>query len=328
MSQTIDHFMWGFQSQFRINQEVHAKAVFQLLDERFDPEVFLVGILDESRADRHVACVEPEDDFWIPSESFDGVTESAKSLPASYPESQIFHSDSRIQDSETDRLRRRAIRDTIRKTIAECPTKPANMLYFASFPVILDGYLVATMLGLQEDIVKAHTRLRIDRAQIHEHRSFKATISLIDAAIDEFLEDATVELRRPNAGEGPGSTRSPAELIRSAGARFTMDCVYKCDSDLDLVGCWQRFFDACNSISAMRYEQAAGSGRLIVARQQHQTLVPAITFADPVSIQNARGARKLLELASRGLHSTSTRSSYLGWSNYAITSPNKKISSK
>ncbi len=301
MDTAIEHFMWGFQPHFRIGQEVHAKAIFRLLDERFDPEVFLVGVLAENRADCHIACVEPENDFWILSEAFDGVIEAAKLLPATYPESRVLHSHPRVQNSETERLRRRAIHETICKTIAEHRTKPERMLYFASFPVKRDAYLVSTVLGLQEDIVNSHPHLHIDRAQIHEYRSFKSAVSLIDAAITEFLTDAASELGRPDAGEGFGSSRSPAELLRSAGARFTMDCAYKADRDLDLIGCWQRLFDACNDLASLKYEQVAGSGRLIVARREHPALRPAITFGRPVSVHNPRGARKLLELASRGL---------------------------
>jgi hypothetical protein len=293
--------MWGFQSDFRINQEMHAKAVFQLLDEHFEPEVFLVGVLDEHRTDRYPACVEPDVGFWIPSASFDQVMETAAALPASYPESQMGHSHPRMQENEARRLRRRAIHETICKIIADCPAKPVHMTYFASLPVARDGYLISAVLGLQTDIVRSHARLRIDRAWIHEYRSFKATVSLIDAAVDEFLRDAASELGRPDAGEALGSARSPAELIRNAGSRFTMHCVYKCDRDFDLAGAWGQFFDDCNSLAALKYEQVAGSGRLVVARRQHDSLQPVITFVNPVALRNARGARKLLELSSRGI---------------------------
>ncbi len=302
MGQAITHFMWGFQQHFCIDQEVHANAVFRLLDKRFEPEVFLIGILDEDRRDRLPACVEPEDDFWISSNSFYGVLKLAESLPANYPESKVLHSHPGVQDSETERLRRRAIHETVCKIIAECVNKPDGVQYFVSFPVARDGYLVSTVLGLQTEFVVAHPRLTVDRARIHAYRSFKAAVSLVDATVDEFLRDAELELSRPNAGEGLGrSARSPDELVRSAGARFTMDCVYKCDQNLDQIGDWQRFFEACNGIAALKYEQAAGCGRMVVARREHDGVLPAVKFATPLSIRNARGARKVLELAGRGL---------------------------
>ena len=297
----IKHFMWGFQRHFRVNEKLHAQAVFRLLDPRFDPEVFLVGVLDEKATGRHPACVEPEDEFWMPSESFNEVKEAAKPLAATYPESQIVHSHPRAQASEAEGLRRRAIRDIICKTIAECPTKPSGMAYFASFPVHRDGYLISTVLGLQSAVIDSHARLLIDRLHIHEYRSFKAAVSLIDAATDQFLEDSAYGLRQPGAGEGLGSLRSPGELLRIAGDRLTKDCAYKADSDGDVSGYWERLFDACNSIAALKYEQAAASGRIVVAGREHDALSAFISFVTPPDIHNARAARKLLELASRGL---------------------------
>jgi hypothetical protein len=60
MSRAINHFMWGYQPHFRATQEGKAQSILQSLDTRFDPEVFLVGILTDGRQNRHPACVEPE----------------------------------------------------------------------------------------------------------------------------------------------------------------------------------------------------------------------------------------------------------------------------
>ena len=73
MGMTITHFMWGYQPHFRIGQEIVAKRTFQILDENFDPEIFLVGILTEEKDDRFLSCVEPEEDFWIKSEDLNKI---------------------------------------------------------------------------------------------------------------------------------------------------------------------------------------------------------------------------------------------------------------
>jgi len=70
MGNTITHFIWPYQAHFRIWQQGAAARVFQSLDSRFRPKLFLVGILNEKRDDCFFACVEPEDDFWIISEEF------------------------------------------------------------------------------------------------------------------------------------------------------------------------------------------------------------------------------------------------------------------
>jgi len=54
MSLTIKHFMWGYQPIFRVSQEAAVKRVFKLLDGRFNPKIFLVGILIDNLEDRYV----------------------------------------------------------------------------------------------------------------------------------------------------------------------------------------------------------------------------------------------------------------------------------
>lgn len=301
MGKAIKHLMWGYQRHFRIARETRARSLFQLLDERFDPEVFLVGILAEDRNDRYPACVEPEDDLWIPSDAFDGVYEQAKSLASTYPESQLLHSHPLVQQSETERLCRRAVQDTISAVLAEHPMKPAGVRYFPSFPAPRNGYLVTVVLGLQEEVLSSHPRLSIDRAQIHEYRSFKVAVSLIDAAIHEFLEDGRNELVKPDAGAFLGQGKSPAEMMRAAASRLLKDIAYKADPDLDLAGHWEGLFDACAAISSLMYEKAPAMGRIIVAAKAHPALNPKVTFSQPVSVHNARAARKVLELTSQGL---------------------------
>lgn len=302
MGMNIEHFMWGYQMHFRTGAEVHAGSVFRLLDPRFDPEVFLVGILAEDRKDRHPACVEPENYFWIQSEAFNNVPDKAKTLVATYPESQMFHSHPLAQKWETEKLWKRAVQETINRMIDEAPDKPADMTYFASFPALVDGFLVSVVLGLQTAVIDSHYRLGIDRANIHEYRSFKAAVSLIDATVDAFLSDAAQALHAPDAAGFSLMRRSTAETIRSAGNELMTGLAYKADSNLDLIGCWQALFDACNAVAALKYEGTPAAGRAIVARKEHPAVNHVVTFSAPLPVHNSRAARKLLELASHGLH--------------------------
>ena len=92
MHQTIDYFMWGYQSHFRFNCEFEAKRVFQMLDKRFDPEIFLVGVFHEDRSDRFTAFVDPEEDSWIQSEDFCDVISHAEHLIETYPDKELIQS--------------------------------------------------------------------------------------------------------------------------------------------------------------------------------------------------------------------------------------------
>src|SRR5689334_9952961 len=89
MSHDIEYFMWGYQRHFRGREELHSQRLFKCLDERFAPEVFLVGVSQEGNSNRHRACVEPERDYWIHSDAFNDTLKRAKQLVTTYPESNM-----------------------------------------------------------------------------------------------------------------------------------------------------------------------------------------------------------------------------------------------
>jgi len=212
----------------------------------------------------------------------------------------MHHSDHSVQEWEEDVLFKRGVQEAISAVISECPSKPADMLYYPSFPVKLNGFLVSLVLGLQKEVLESHPSLSIDRVNIHECRSFRVAVSLIDAVVLEFLEDVSGELLTSNLGAPPMTGKSPDEILRAAGNRLMLGAAYRADRDLEHIGCWQTMFDVCNRISSLKYEQAAGAGRLILARKGHPALKTNVTFAQPVVVHNARASRKLLELASKG----------------------------
>ncbi|MEK6337534.1 MAG: hypothetical protein AABM67_21650, partial [Acidobacteriota bacterium] len=80
MKNGIQYFMWGYQPNYRIHVKVAAEFALERIDVRSDPQVFLVGILDEAKPNRYPACVEPEHEHWIESEAFNGAVELAASL--------------------------------------------------------------------------------------------------------------------------------------------------------------------------------------------------------------------------------------------------------
>lgn len=309
MSKTIDHFIWGYQPQFRFGQELHAKTIFQGLDKRFDPEVFVVGILIQDHKDRYPACVEPEHDFWIKSDEFDDVLERTKSIIRTYPEAELFHSHPLAQQWHNQRLYKTAVRDAISQVTSECAFKPDKMRHFISYPVELDGYLVSLVLGLQEEVLESHPYLTIDRAAIHEYRSTKVPISLIDAVIDEYLQDVAGELLKPDAGAGIGGGTSSDELLRAAGKRLLTGASYKADETSIQTGYGQILFDSINKVSSLKYEQNISSGRIVLARENHPDLEGEITFSDPKKAFGIKSLRKLLELSSNNvaLHMDTTK---------------------
>lgn len=298
------HFMWGYQPHFRISQECTAQKVFQLLDERFDPEVFLVGILVDGRQDRFPACVEPEEDFWAASELFNTALTFADDIGKEYSERNIMHSHPLVQEGNEDRLWRRSVRDAIGQIINATSQRPPELSYFVSHPAKVEGYLVSVVLGLQTAVLDQHPRLQRGSVPLHQYRDIVVPVSLIDAATIAYLEKASQELRLPDPGCDLSSL-SAEEILRDGVNRLMTGLAYRADQQC--LG-WSQFLASCTSMACDFYEGAAGAGAMILAREHHPGVRTVVEFGNPTKLKTTRAARKLLELASEDvmLHTNSS----------------------
>lgn len=296
MAHAIKHFMWGYQPHFRICQESAAIRLLEKLDKNFKPEVFVVGILSGAVAGKFPACVEPEDEYWIRSEDLDAVPSIAQKLRKTYPEAKMLQSHPLAQQRQDEDLLKRSIRDAVRQIIESHPSKPFDMTFRVSYPAKIDCYWVCVAVGLQTAVLGTHPSLQRTIVKMHECRHVRVPASLIEAAVDAFLEQAAEELLRPNAGAG-WRTKDPDELLRSAGDRMTTGLVWRVDQNC--IEGMHGLFRSLTTISSLRYEKAAGTGRILITRRHHPSVAEKVSFSEPVKLTSYRSVRKLLELASR-----------------------------
>lgn len=295
MGRQIQYFMWGYQDMYRVHVRVSAEFALKALDEGLGSKVFLVGILQEERGNRYPACVDPEDEHWISSEAFNGVVELASSIRQIYPEAQLHHSHPLARERADDWLHRRSIRDAILKIIDQNAARPEGETFFASIPELVEGYLVSAVLSVRSDTLNSRYRLASGEVNLHEYRTMPVSKSLIDAAIAEILSEAADGLLMPDPGLRTRN-RETAETIRAAGHRLATDTVFRVNNRGD--GGFHGFYEACDKISSLKYEQAEGQGRMLLARQDHVNIKRQITFDGDVGFADYRRIRKLLELAS------------------------------
>lgn len=296
--------MWGYQDMYCIHVQVSAEYALKRLDVDLRPEVFLVGILQEERENRYPACVEPESEHWIESEAFNGVAEIAAPIRENYPEAQMFQSHPLAQQRQDDALYRRSIRDAILEIIENHPAKPEGRSFFASIPEMVEGYLVSAVLSVHTDVLNSRHRLASGEVSLHPYRKMLVSRSLIDAAIYELLTQAAEGLLMPDPGLRTRD-REAEETIRSAGRRLARDTAFRVNQH-GIEGV-HGFYDACDKISSLKYEQAEGRGRLLLAPRDQKGVRTRIGFKDSVALWNHRRMRKLLELTSQGglLHTDS-----------------------
>ncbi|QDV20304.1 DisA bacterial checkpoint controller nucleotide-binding protein [Gimesia panareensis] len=296
MSNVIDHFMWSYQQHFRIGKQGDAKSIFEMLDDRIDPELFLVGILVEVNKQKYPACVEPENEFWIQSEAFNSTLKNARKIKQAYPENSHFHSHPIAHEKHDKALFLRSVRDAIKKIIDEKSTN--KKYYYVSVPTKVDCYLVSIVLSLSKAIVDLYPALNSSQAPIHEFLSADVTTSLIDATIDNYLEKASNELNSPNPGE-EYSRLNAEEVVRESGQKFVTDMAFRASNTC--VGGWHGLFDACNRIASTFYEKSVGKGSFVLTAKSHHSIQTIIEFTTPADLGDTRGARKFLELALQDL---------------------------
>ena len=304
---TSTHCMWGYQSQFRSSQELHATRLFQSLDPRFNPDLFLVGVLEEKCEDRFPRCVEPENNYWAVAEDFSKVSAIAQRIITGYPENKLINSLHLAQQREDNYLYKRSIRDAIKQIVDNHPNKPRNMSYSVSMPAMVDCYWVSVVIGLQENVINSHYALLKSELELHEYLRIRIPVSLIDATMLEFLEYTATELIKPNPGGEPGNILKIEDMTRAAGDSFISGIVWRVDQDCFYGIC--ELFRSCNIISSMFYEKSVGVGNILLAKKNQKNLYGELKFASPVRLSNYREARKLLQLASTELklHSDSEK---------------------
>jgi hypothetical protein len=285
---TIELFMWGYQTHFQISAKVAAEAIFSRLSQGLDPKVFLVGILNEERQDRHPICLEPEDSGYEPR-MFVNAKEQAMHLEAVDEERHIIHSHSAVQETRLRRLKRKALKNAVQQAVNQFD-EYRGVISFCSWPILVEGYQVIVVLQL-------------DRKEFHSYYSltqnmregFTIATSLLDATIQEFLDHCADALNKPNPGASPSLLdRDYDEIIRAAGKQLMYIPAYATYSFEGLY----KLFEACNTISSLKYEGIESVGRMIIAQKSHPNIEVVLSLSNAVELRDYRAVRKLLEMSS------------------------------
>ena len=284
----IKLLMWGYQVHFRLNAEVFANAVFNELDKNLKPKVFLVGILSEEMENRHPICIEPEDGPYNPGmfNDFQKIVDSMETLDE---RSRMFYSDPNAEKRVRLGIKFDALKNAIKHVFRQFD-EYYNVKSFCSSPILVNGYLVSTVLQLDLDAFNSHHSLSIKKKNRIPLRR-----SLLEATIEEYLKECEKALREPDPGTNLGmSDRDHNEIIRAAGRHLMYTpslAAWSLESPYGL-------FEACNNISKKRYEGEDGKGKIVITKQDHPNIKTTLSFNPPVKLHDYGAVRKLLEMSS------------------------------
>lgn len=287
MSNIIEYFMWGYQQHIRISLQVSAESLFNEIDKKLRPKIFLLGILTDTRDDRHPICIEPED-YGYSVNSFAEVNTLAQELEKVNEESRIFHSHPVAQKNHEKRISTNALREAIDKILKK-EDLYGDTEKFISYPTYIEGFLVFVILELDKITLNSYYSLTKEKF----NDRYKISRSFIESAIDTYLKESAIALKDPN--KGISAIERPAdELLRESGKQFMYSISQAGENFYGLHG----LYDACNTISSLKYEGADGLGKMIIAKKDHPNIRLTLQLKEPIKVSDYRKVRKFLELSN------------------------------
>jgi len=282
----ITHFMWRWQHIFRSNLDTGASTLLRSIGAGVDPRAYLVGFAADATA-RWPWCIEPETDPLAEANLAD-VAVRAQELYEAHEDFSVHHSVPRVHESRHRWLRNRARAQALCDALGESPSG-SGLRFFAGTAVRVGDYEVhpvVSVLAARWDALPALTTTRRDRMDVQP--------SLQHAVLDRLLRAATAELDR---GEPEWFERENTELLY----RSASDLVY---SAAVLSGeiMAHRFHDALDAVAAQPYEGRSGVGTVILASRRNGAVDTVVPFSQPVSLDQVRAFRKVLEMSGPELH--------------------------
>lgn len=279
--------MWGYQQYIRLSLQVSAESLFNEIDKKLRPKIFLLGILTDKRDDRHPICIEPED-YGYSVNAFAEVNSLAQELEKVNEESRIIHSHPVAQKNHKKRISNNALREAIDKILKK-EDLYGDTEKFISYPTYIDGFLVFVVLELDKKTLNSYYSLTKEKFDDR----YKISRSFIESAIDTYLKESAIALKDPN--KGIGAIERPAdELLRESGKQFMYSISHSGENFDGLHG----LYDACNTISSLKYEGADGLGKMIIAKKDHTNIRLTLQLKEPIKVRDYRKVRKFLELSN------------------------------
>ncbi|WP_200890766.1 DNA integrity scanning protein DisA nucleotide-binding domain protein [Pedobacter lusitanus] len=273
--------IWEHQQHCQISLQLAAEELFDSLDDRLSPKVFLIGVL--LKPDMHLPFVSlecPHCEYY----KKDFVSLKALSIQHSLL---VKQENDEQKESHTGTLNTAYITEI--QHILRSHVHGKNNVNFISEPVFINGYLVYTVLELSKRILSTFyylTKNTLPGGQCIS-RSF------LESIIRVYLDASANALKTKPKSDFNVLAKSRDELVSQAGLNFltTISLAGQNPGGLHVL------FDACNTISSLKYEGEEGFGKMVIAHQQHPNVKVTMLLENPIHIKDFRKMRKFLELA-------------------------------
>ena len=294
----LKYFMWEYQVHFRISCQNRAETIFEHFDRGLSPKFFLLGFSVEGPLNFQSLLFEEENlDYLRPS--FEKLDHYIKKSEEEDPEKRMFYTGPGMQEKMDLRKKESWITAGLQNCLIDSVLGKQNVLFVAP-RVKVNGYYVNMVLMLNKEVFNAHYHLTINRFADR----YPIATSLLDAAVNFFLDDSLMALQLPSPGSDLVSrTKSTDEIIRESARNLCFSIASKGKSGQGLHG----LYKICNDISIQRYEGKENSGQIFITEKNSKYIEFDMEFGETFLLSDVRKTRKLLQMTGgrRGLISDS-----------------------
>jgi hypothetical protein len=258
-------------------------TLFQRLDPTLDPQLAILALPFDPDAE---IIVVPSEGLSSASESFRSLGDLLSTIPELhalrlYPDQQPVLGQAKRQLCQ-------AVQAILDEYTCGSAWRPFTVL-----PEFIHHYCLFLIVQVSQAQLQNHYWLTRNAV-----RTAPTETSFVHEVILRCLDEYSLLLMRLAEGNGVRQLpHGPEEILRQAGhwlMRTPGHATGGADAD--------SLFQACNAISALRYEGSEGSGRLLIAAPTHPSVHVQLHLQQPVHLRNYRGIRKLLEVSTDDLH--------------------------
>lgn len=269
--------MWRWQGWFQGGATKVAEEVFNRLDDKLRPRLFLLGIPKDEAAP---LCLEPADECGYTAAFFQGVRKLAEGIEAAEA-AKAFSVEQRKQE-EKPKISAKSFQEAIERTLNQ---PESEYVSYCASPVHIGEYEVFCILQL--DVKAFHSYFSLP---VESRLNTRIARSLLDATAMEFLNVCTRVLRDPKAGLDINDPlgREPEEILRMGGRALMFTATH--------AGSYEAF-EAMNQLSWKTHEGELAGGELYFFHWDNYHLEMPVEFAHPPDLSDIGAARKLIEMA-------------------------------
>ena len=263
--------------------------VFGILELSIASNIFIIGIPCN---EQNIAGIylQPADCDFVANQ-FQQVFALAKYNFDNDPEQFFFMDTADLNQAHKESLYPKALRKAVYSILHQHDLK-RQQISFCSFPIKKNKHWIITVIQLHQHDFDSQYRLSKAEHEIHPMRRYRIDRCFLEAVIYRILAESELELQKPLPGDTFALINSKRTVEDAASSLLRSIEVH--------VNNWNQvdLLSFANAIAAERYEGAVSKGRLIICKTNHGDISAKVKLKTPISIDNYRGVRKLLEIST------------------------------